>query len=233
MTTTREAIRETAQAAGLRLQSGDGSYGGYVRYGVRGQILRADFGGLRILNSGDSHKRDVILQWLSRTAPTTTTIEVTEISRLLDLSGVYGASVRDFDTDAIARDYLAAVNNAAQAIIPSVSVHANGTVTTALDDAERAREVDWREVTEAIDLAEIMLRHETTPEPPATPDESRPADVAIGRLVALLFDGLDLDNVELLRRVREVVAPFHASARALSCTSLDMSALSTSRMGEL
>lgn len=85
-----------------------------------------------------------------------TTTEITNISRLLDLGDVYGEHAADFDTEAVLRDYVAALNDAAG---DGVYVTAAGIVYAELDQADRARNIDWKMLADDVDLTPILDRH--------------------------------------------------------------------------
>lgn len=85
-----------------------------------------------------------------------TTTEITSISSLLDLSDVYGEHAADYDTEAVLRDYAAALDDAAG---EGVYVTASGVVYAETDQADRARDIDWKALADDVDLAAILDRH--------------------------------------------------------------------------
>lgn len=86
-----------------------------------------------------------------------TNIQITDISRILDIGGYYGDYAADFDVDTILGEYVAALDQAAG---PDIWVTRSGQVYAALDAAERARQIPWQELAEEIDLEQIARRHE-------------------------------------------------------------------------
>lgn len=86
-----------------------------------------------------------------------TTTEITNVSQMLDLSDWYGDFAGDFDTEAVRAEYVAALNAAAGA---GVYVTASGIVYAELEDADRACDIDWRELADSIDLDAIAQRHD-------------------------------------------------------------------------
>jgi hypothetical protein len=91
-----------------------------------------------------------------------TTTQITDISALLDLTAVYGDHADDFDTDAVQDEYVAALQDAAAEFAPSITVHANGMVFADVAETDAAREIDWDELADGIDLSAIMGRHDIT-----------------------------------------------------------------------
>jgi len=97
-----------------------------------------------------------------------TTTEVTNISQLLDLSAALGDYASEYDTDAIVADYVQALLAALDEMgrvhgtagAAGVYVTRSGVVYADVDQAERAREIDWRELAEQVDFAAIAKRHE-------------------------------------------------------------------------
>ena len=69
----------------------------------------------------------------------------------------YGDFASDFDTEAIDAEVLAQLN----ILTPEgVSVAANGMVFATIEAADEAREIDWRELLDQIDVDAIMIKHE-------------------------------------------------------------------------
>lgn len=85
-----------------------------------------------------------------------TTTEITNIAHLLELDAYYGDYADDYDTDAIRADYVDALNDLAG---DGVIVTASGLVYADLDYADQARDIDWRELAESIDLDPIAFKH--------------------------------------------------------------------------
>jgi len=90
----------------------------------------------------------------------TTTTQITDLTDLLDLSDTFGIYADDYDTDAVRDDFIAALQAAAQRIAPSVTVHRNGMVFAAVEDAASAREIAWTTLAEGIDITPMLAAHE-------------------------------------------------------------------------
>lgn len=88
-----------------------------------------------------------------------TTTQITTID--LDLGPAAGDFHSDYDWDAITRDYAEALESACG--VEGVTICANGDVIATVETADQAREIDWREVSEAIDGYSILGRHEVQP----------------------------------------------------------------------
>lgn len=89
----------------------------------------------------------------------TTTTYITDISHDLDLTDYAGDFVADYDMDAIHSDWVDEI----QARLPQgVTLLGNGQVIAELDVADAAREINWGELLEDIDVAPIFERHEKT-----------------------------------------------------------------------
>lgn len=86
-------------------------------------------------------------------------IEITSIAHLLDLTAAYGDLADDYDRDAVEADFLTAIQERAP---EGVTLFANGEVHATLDAAGRAREIDWAELVDGIDVAAILERHDLT-----------------------------------------------------------------------
>lgn len=87
----------------------------------------------------------------------TTTTQITNIDRLLDLSGYVNDFVDDYDMGAVRRDYVQAIEDD----VPNgITICFNGDVIAELEVAETARDIDWEEITDRIDIDEILERHE-------------------------------------------------------------------------
>lgn len=82
----------------------------------------------------------------------------------------FGDFASDFDTVAINAEVLAKLN----AMLPDgVTIAANGMIFAEVDLADAAREIDYRELLDAIDVATIANAHEVTKWPPPRPAGSR------------------------------------------------------------
>ena len=69
----------------------------------------------------------------------------------------YGDFASDFDTVAINAEVLAKLN----ALLPDgVTIAANGMIFAEAEVADAAREIDWRELLDQIDVDAIMIKHE-------------------------------------------------------------------------
>ena len=70
----------------------------------------------------------------------------------------YGDFASDFDTVAINAEVLAKLN----ALLPDdVTIAANGMIFAEAEVADEAREIDYREVLDQIDVDAIIIKHET------------------------------------------------------------------------
>ena len=69
----------------------------------------------------------------------------------------YGDFANDFDTVAINAEVLAKLN----ALLPDdVTIAANGMIFVEAEAVDAAREIDYREVLDQIDVDAIMIKHE-------------------------------------------------------------------------
>ena len=69
----------------------------------------------------------------------------------------YGGYAGHFDTDAINDEVLDELN----AMLPrGVTVARNGMIFATIEAADEAREIDWRELLDQIDVDAIMIKHE-------------------------------------------------------------------------
>ena len=69
----------------------------------------------------------------------------------------FGDFAHEYDTEAIDAEVLAQLN----ILTPEgVSVAANGMVFATIEAADEAREIDWRELLDQIDVDAIMIKHE-------------------------------------------------------------------------
>ena len=69
----------------------------------------------------------------------------------------YGDYAGDFDIDAINDEVLDELN----AMLPrGVTVARNGMIFATIEAADEAREIDWRELLDQIDVDAIMIKHE-------------------------------------------------------------------------
>ena len=70
----------------------------------------------------------------------------------------YGDFASDFDTVAINAEVLAKLN----ALLPDgVTIAANGMIFAEAEVADEAREIDYREVLDQIEVDAIIIKHET------------------------------------------------------------------------
>ena len=70
---------------------------------------------------------------------------------------IFGDFAHEYDTEAIDAEVLAQLN----ILTPEgVSVAANGMVFATIEAADEAREIDWRELLDQIDVDAIMIKHE-------------------------------------------------------------------------
>jgi hypothetical protein len=89
----------------------------------------------------------------------TTTTEI----RIPDLTiepAYFGEFIDDFDVHAIQAEWLAALQDAARLIAPSVTIHNPTYATAAMEDAEAAYQIDWDELRDGIDFDAIAQAHE-------------------------------------------------------------------------
>ena len=85
-------------------------------------------------------------------------------------AGFFGDYAGDFDTDAINDEVLDELN----AMLPrGVTVARNGMIFAEVEMADEAREIDFAELLDAIDVATIANAHEVTKWPPPRPAGSR------------------------------------------------------------
>ena len=69
----------------------------------------------------------------------------------------YGDFAHEYDTEAIDAEVLAQLN----ALLPDgVTIAANGMIFAEAEVADEAREIDWRELLDQIDVDAIMIKHE-------------------------------------------------------------------------
>ena len=69
----------------------------------------------------------------------------------------FGDYAGDFDIDAINDEVLDELN----AMLPrGVTVARNGMIVATIEAADEAREIDWRELLDQIDVDAIMIKHE-------------------------------------------------------------------------
>lgn len=72
-------------------------------------------------------------------------------------AGFFGDYAGDFDIDAINDEVLDELN----AMLPrGVTVARNGMIFATIEAADEAREIDWRELLDQIDVDAIMIKHE-------------------------------------------------------------------------
>lgn len=86
-----------------------------------------------------------------------TTTQITNIDRLLDLNDYVNEFVDDYNMDAVHRDYVRAIEDAAP---DGITICLNGDVIAELGVAEIARDIDWEEIVGNIDIDKILERHE-------------------------------------------------------------------------
>lgn len=87
-----------------------------------------------------------------------TTTQITTID--LDISPLAGDFASDYDWDAITSNYAEALASACG--VEGVTICLNGDVIATVEQADLAREIDWREVAESVDASAILSAHETT-----------------------------------------------------------------------
>lgn len=84
-----------------------------------------------------------------------TTTQITEIR--FDLEDYAGEFIADFDMAAVERDYVAAINE----LVPAgVVVANNGMVFADVDVVDEARDIDWDELCQGVDVEAIFVRHD-------------------------------------------------------------------------
>lgn len=89
--------------------------------------------------------------------PTMTTTTQTGTVDYRVAADYYGDFAHEYDTEAIDAEVLAQLN----ILTPEgVSVAANGMVFATIEAADEAREIDWRELLDQIDVDAIMIKHE-------------------------------------------------------------------------
>jgi hypothetical protein len=92
-----------------------------------------------------------------------TTTQITNIAHELDLTDYAGEFIDDYDMDAVHADYVQLLNDdLAGNGYRSVRILANGDVIAELDEADAAREIDWRDLTNERNVAPIFERHDRT-----------------------------------------------------------------------
>jgi len=90
--------------------------------------------------------------------PSRTTTLITELPRQeLDLSGYAGDFADDFDMAEVQADYVSLINSR---LPHGVTLHANGQVYATVEMADRAREINWRDLLNGLDVEPIFERHE-------------------------------------------------------------------------
>lgn len=85
------------------------------------------------------------------------TTQIADVSDLLDLTDWYGGYGSHFDGAAVLADYVDALDAAAG---DSVHVTRSGIVYADVEEAWRAREIDWHELAAQINLSQIAARHD-------------------------------------------------------------------------
>jgi hypothetical protein len=92
-----------------------------------------------------------------------TTTQITNIAAKLDLTAYAGDFVADFDMDAVHADYVQLLNDdLAAAGYRSVQILTNGDVIAELDEADKARDIDWDDLTNERVVEDIFERHDVT-----------------------------------------------------------------------
>jgi hypothetical protein len=89
-----------------------------------------------------------------------TTLQITQIEIAIP-GEYYGGFVYDYDAEAIQSDFVAAINVVARKIVPSLTVARNGMVFCDTEDADRAREINWAEIMDEINLVPLLDLHST------------------------------------------------------------------------
>lgn len=86
----------------------------------------------------------------------TTTIRITDIAHLLDLTDYAGELLDDYDMDAVRRDFVAELQ---AAVFDGITITASGEVYAEARMAGVAWSLDWDCLAEGIDPAPIFERH--------------------------------------------------------------------------
>jgi hypothetical protein len=90
--------------------------------------------------------------------PSRTTTLITELPRQeLDLSGYAGDFADDYDMTEVHADYVSLINSR---LPHGVTLHANGQVYATVEMANRAREINWHDLLNGLDVQPIFERHE-------------------------------------------------------------------------
>lgn len=87
------------------------------------------------------------------------TTQITNIAHKLDLTDYAGDFIDDYDMDAVHADYVTELND----LLPDgVTLTRNGDIYAEVDVADEARETDFTELAEQINVAAIFERHDQT-----------------------------------------------------------------------
>jgi len=89
--------------------------------------------------------------------PSCTTFIVELSPHQLDLSGYAGDFADDYDMDAVRADFISLINCE---LPDGISLCANGQVYATLDQADNARDIDWSDVCNRLNVEPIFERHE-------------------------------------------------------------------------
>ena len=87
----------------------------------------------------------------------TTTTQITNIAHLLDLTDYVNDFADDYDMDAVHRDYVQAVEDS---VFDGITICLNGDVIAELRMAGIARDIDWGDIVEGVDIDSILQRHD-------------------------------------------------------------------------
>lgn len=88
-----------------------------------------------------------------------TTTQITNIAAKLDLTAYAGDFIADYDMDAVHADYVSLLN----CDLPDgITLCANGDVIAEVELADQARDIDWHDLTNELDVAPIFERHDRT-----------------------------------------------------------------------
>lgn len=86
-------------------------------------------------------------------------MQITNIAAKLDLTAYAGDFVDDYDMDAVHADYVSALN----CELPvGITLYANGDVIAEVEFADKAREIDWDDLTNRVPADGIFERHDKT-----------------------------------------------------------------------
>lgn len=88
-----------------------------------------------------------------------TTTYITNIADNMDLTDYANEFIDDYDMDAVYSDYWSAVQ---ERLPEGVMLFSGGDVVATLEQADLARDIDWDDLLEDIDVAPFFERHEKT-----------------------------------------------------------------------